>query len=92
MGETMRAVVVDRPGGPDVLQVRGVPLPVAGAGQVRVAVRSAGINFHDVHQRRGTGPDSRFPVIPGIDFAGIVVEVGDSHGRADRVSTQPGPS
>ena len=78
MIETMCAVVADHPGGLDVLHLHHVPLPVAGPGQVRVAVRSAGINFHDVQQRRGTGPDSRFPLIPGIDFAGVVVEVGEA--------------
>jgi NADPH:quinone reductase len=73
----MRAVLANRPGGPHVLEVREVPVPPIRAGHVRVAVRSAGINFRDIQQRRGTAPDSGFPLSPGSDFAGEVTEVGD---------------
>lgn len=53
MAETMRAVTADRPGAPEVLEVRDVPISGLGVGQGRVAVRSAGVNFHDIQQRRG---------------------------------------
>lgn len=74
--QKMHAIIVDRPGDPSVLEKRDVRLPVPEAGQVRVAIRSAGINYHDIHQRRGVSPDSRFPLIPGLDFAGEVAEIG----------------
>ena len=49
----MRAVVVTRTGGPDVLRVQDRPEPEAGPGQVRIAVRAAGLNFADVMARVG---------------------------------------
>lgn len=76
MVDEMRAVVVRAHGGPDVLEVATVPVPAVGPGEVRVAVRSIGLNFRDVHQRRVGGPDVVLPFTPGSDFAGEVTEVG----------------
>jgi NADPH2:quinone reductase len=77
MAAAMRAMMVARPGGPEVLQERDVPVPQLRPGHVRVAVRSAGINFRDSRQRTAVAPDSELPLIPGSDFAGLVAEVGD---------------
>ena len=49
----MRAVVIDEPGGPDVLKVREVPDPVPAPGEVLVAVAAAGVNRADIAQREG---------------------------------------
>ena len=50
----MKAVVVTRPGGPEVLEVRDVPEPVAQAGEVIVRVEAVGVNFADTMSTRGT--------------------------------------
>jgi NADPH:quinone reductase len=73
----MRAVVVSAPGGPSVLEHRDVPVPLVQPGSVRVAVRSIGVNFRDVQQRRGAAPDLTYPFVPGSDFAGEVLEAGE---------------
>ncbi|SHN04639.1 NADP-dependent oxidoreductase [Actinacidiphila paucisporea] len=76
----MRAVVIDEYGGPEVLRVVEVAEPVAGAGQVRVRVRSAGVNPVDVKQREGffaAVARARFPLRLGNEYAGTVDQVGD---------------
>jgi NADPH:quinone reductase len=75
---TMRAVVVERPGGPEVLAVRDVPIPDPGPGEIRVRVRAFGINRADVLQRRGhyPAPPDAPQDIPGLEFAGEVDRAG----------------
>ncbi len=73
----MRAVVFDRFGGPDVLQVREVSLPAPGAGQVRVSVHAAGTNPVDAGNRRdGSWAGLQLPVIPGSEASGVIDAVG----------------
>ncbi len=74
----MRAVVITRHGGPEVLQVEDRPDPPVGPGQVRVAVRAAGINFADLMARSGMYPDAPSPpCVVGYEVAGDVEAVGD---------------
>ncbi len=78
MGDTMRAVVVTRPGGPEVLEVREVPLPEPGRGEVRVRIAASGVNRADLLQRMGRYPaPPGWPAdIPGLELAGVVDAVG----------------
>ncbi|MFW2388548.1 MAG: NAD(P)-dependent alcohol dehydrogenase [Polyangiales bacterium] len=76
---TMRAVVIERYGGPEVLQELRMPRPVPTRGQVLVRTRFIGVNPKDVIVRKGkfqvlTG--KKFPIIVGHDIAGEVVEAG----------------
>jgi NADPH:quinone reductase-like Zn-dependent oxidoreductase len=75
----MRAAVYTATGTPtEVLSVAEVEDPHAGPGQVRVAVRAAGVNPIDWKVVRGlTGRSPAAPTVPGVDAAGIVDEVGD---------------
>jgi NADPH:quinone reductase-like Zn-dependent oxidoreductase len=76
----MRAVQFSEYGGPEVLHVAEVEEPHAGAGQIRVAVRAAGVNPIDWKLRSGAMREVMpvaLPSIPGIDVAGVVDEVGD---------------
>jgi NADPH:quinone reductase-like Zn-dependent oxidoreductase len=75
----MRAVVYTEHGGPDVLHVADVEEPHAGPGQVRVAVRAAGVNPVDWKARSGTFP-GELPAIDGREAAGVVDEVGEGAG------------
>jgi NADPH:quinone reductase-like Zn-dependent oxidoreductase len=76
----MRAVRFDEYGGVDVLEVRDVEDPVAGPGQVLVAVKAAGINPGEIGIREGRlharWPAS-FPSGEGTDLAGVVRAVGE---------------
>lgn len=72
----MYAIQAQRAGGPDVLTYLEVPDPVAGPGEVLVAVAAAGVNFIDTYQRGGVYP-MRFPHVPGSEGAGEVVALGE---------------
>ncbi len=74
----MKAIWIREPGGPEVLEVRDVPLPEVAAGEVRVRVRASGVNRADLLQRRGLyPPPSGYPAeIPGLEFAGTVDALG----------------
>ncbi|MFD0363517.1 NADP-dependent oxidoreductase [Nocardia sp. GCM10030253] len=76
----MRAIAFDEFGGPDVLKVVDVPIPEPGEGEVRVAVRAAGVNPADWKIRSGalTFGDPVFPQYPGGEVAGVVDAVGPS--------------
>ncbi|WP_280461661.1 zinc-binding dehydrogenase [Nocardia carnea] len=86
----MKAAVLTRFGGPEALEVRDVPDPAPGAGQVLVQVTAAAMNNTDIWTREGAygtaeDPDARagwrgpidFPRIQGGDIAGVVEAVGD---------------
>lgn len=72
MTETMRAVVIDEPGPPEVLQVREVQLPVPGPGEVLIRVKAFGLNRSELHFRQGVADNGSFPRIPGIEATGVV--------------------
>lgn len=76
--ENMRAVVMTGSGGPEVLEVREVPRPEPGTGQILVKVEASGINRADLSQRRGRYPaPPGWPQdIPGLELAGTVVACG----------------
>jgi NADPH:quinone reductase-like Zn-dependent oxidoreductase len=85
----MRAVVITRHGPPEVLQVQERPDPPVGPGEVRIAVKAAGINFADTLARLGLYPDApKVPSVVGYEVAGEIESVGegvDSHTVGDRV-------
>src|SRR5689334_20807969 len=87
--ETMDAAVLTRHGGPEALELRTVPVPRPGAGELLVRVTAAALNNTDIWTRQGAyglpgDPDAlaggrgpiTFPRIQGGDIAGEVVAVG----------------
>jgi len=78
---TSRAVRLDSFGGPEVLNVREVPAPQAGPGEIRVRVTAAGLNPMDWIITADAGTGARFglslPTGFGTDYAGVVDQVGD---------------
>ena len=74
----MRAVVLEEKGGPEVLQIKEVPDPVAGPEEVLVQIVSSAINRADLLQRMGLYPGPPMEhEIPGLEFAGRVIATGD---------------
>lgn len=73
----MRAIVVERPGGVDRLELREVPDPVPGPGEVLVEIAYAGCNWSDVQKRRGVYPDPvAYPAVLGLEVSGRVAGLG----------------
>lgn len=72
----MRAIQYPTFGGPDVLRLEEVPVPEPGPGQVRIAVRAAGVNALDRKIREGRLGDRPMPQRPGLELAGVVDAVG----------------
>jgi NADPH2:quinone reductase len=73
----MRAIEIERHGGPEVLRMIEMPRPRAQAGDVVIRVLAAGVNRPDIQQRRGLyPPPPEASPLPGLDVAGIVEEVG----------------
>lgn len=73
----MRAVVITRPGGPDVLEVQEAPDPVAGDGEVLLEVAATAVNRADILQREGRyPPPPGASEHPGLEASGTVVAVG----------------
>ncbi|WIX75452.1 alcohol dehydrogenase catalytic domain-containing protein [Amycolatopsis carbonis] len=72
MSTTMRAAVCVRAGGPEVLEIREVPVPAVRKGWSLVRVRGAGLNRSELRTRQGHSPHVTFPRVLGIECAGTV--------------------
>lgn len=89
----MRAILIDRFGGPEVLRIGEAPTPVPGRGQVRIRVAAAAVNPADYKEREGSMGllgALQFPYVPGHDAAGVIDQIGTSVSRfklGDRVMT-----
>ena len=92
----MKAVLIRKHGGPEVLEIADLPKPKADAGQVLLRVEAAGINHLDTWVRRGMpGVTLPLPMIPGSDAAGVIEEIGmgvTGLQVGDRVFVSPGLS
>jgi NADPH2:quinone reductase len=92
----MRAVVFQRNGRPEVLEVREVPDPEPAGGQVLVEVEAVGVNYRDVYEREGHGYGASPPAVIGVEGAGrradsdeAVAWVGVPGSYAERVAATP---
>ena len=80
MVKTMRAVAIDRFGGPEVLSVREMPVRQPGKGEVLIQLDTVGVGSWDAEIRGGWSPSGKtphFPLILGSDGAGSIAAVGD---------------
>jgi NADPH:quinone reductase len=74
----MKAILLDRPGPPEVLRYTDIPTPVPAAGQVLVRAHTVGVSMPEVLVRRGEYAwMPPLPAIPGIEMSGTVVSVGE---------------
>ena len=77
----MQQAVIVRHGAPEVIQIQTAPDPIPKPGEVRIAVRAAGVNFADVMARLGLYPDAPPPpVVVGYEVAGVVDALGSDVG------------
>jgi NADPH:quinone reductase-like Zn-dependent oxidoreductase/uncharacterized protein YndB with AHSA1/START domain len=89
MGERTRAILVERYGGPEVLQLKEIALAPPGSGEVRIRHTMVGVNFIDVYCRTGYFDLLKPPGVPGMEAAGVVEAIGkdvDGLEPGDRVA------
>lgn len=80
--DTMQAVAIARPGGPEVLIPETRPVPQPGDGEILIRVTAAGVNRPDVLQRSGSYPPPKGASdLPGLEVAGVVAALGAEAGR-----------
>ena len=71
----MNAIQIQSTGGPEVLQLAELEIPVPGPGQVLIRVEAVGVNFIEIYFRKGTYK-ATLPLIPGSEAAGTVEDLG----------------
>lgn len=72
----MKAAVVEQPGGPEVLQIKELPVPDPKPGWVLIKVKAFGLNRSEMYTRQGHSPGVRFPRVLGIECVGVVEDGG----------------
>ena len=88
MAKSMKAVVVDHPGPPEVLTIRDRPVPVAEPGWVLIRVKAFGLNRAELFTRQGDSPSVTFPRVLGIEAVGLIA--GAPGGEAGAPGAQSG--
>ena len=83
----MKAVQFAQYGGPEVLQVREVPDPIAGPEDVLIQVKATTVNRLDLFHRNGSRPVGNLPFTPGMEAAGIVLQDNQGFHAGERVMT-----
>ena len=71
----MKAIQIHATGGPEVLELAELPIPVPGPGQVLIRIEAIGVNFIEIYFRKGTYK-AALPLIPGSEAAGTIEELG----------------
>jgi len=74
--DTMLAAAIDRGGGPEVLQIHRLPVPLPNAGEVLVAMHAAGVAVWEAAARQHPRKDTQFPSTLGTEGSGIIVALG----------------
>ncbi|KAK7421374.1 hypothetical protein QQX98_002268 [Neonectria punicea] len=88
---TMKAAVINAPGGPEALRLETVPIPTPQRGEVLIRVRAFGLNRSELFTRQGHSPGVRFPRILGIEASGTVAAApGGEFREGDVVATAMG--
>ena len=87
----MKAAVMYKPGGPEVLQIERRPIPTPDTGQVLIRVKAFGLNRSELFTRQGHSPNVKFPRILGIEAVGVVEDGrGTTFSKGDVVATVMG--
>ena len=77
----MKAILITKKGGPEVLELRDIPTPTPAEGEVLIRVRAAGLNRSDVFSRTSSSYGSSDPAIPGLEVAGTITACGPATQR-----------
>src|SRR5258707_6734854 len=72
MTATMKAAVIYKAGGPEVLEIESRPIPSPNNGEVLIRIKAFGLNRSEMFTRQGHSPNVKFPRVLGIEAVGIV--------------------
>jgi len=87
----MKAAVIREAGGPEVLKIESLPIPVPQSGQVLIRVKAFGLNRSELYTRQGHSPSVKFPRVLGIEAVGLVEAApGGEFRKGDIVATAMG--
>ena len=87
----MKAAVIHKAGGPEVLKLEQIPIPTPQKGQVVIRVKACGLNRSELFTRQGHSPDVRFPRVLGIEAVGLVEEApANEFRKGDVIATAMG--
>ena len=89
------AVIIQKTGGPEVLEYHGIDLSEPGPGEVRIAQGAIGLNYIDVYHRTGLYPVPSLPAVIGMEAAGVIDVVGEGVSElnvGDRIAYASQPS
>jgi putative PIG3 family NAD(P)H quinone oxidoreductase len=77
----MKAIWITRKGGPEVLELRDIPVPIPAAGEVLIKVKAAGLNRSDIYSRNSQSYGETDSPIPGLEVSGLITSCGPEVGR-----------
>lgn len=77
----MKAILITKKGGPEVLELQEVAVPVPAEGEVLIRIKAAGLNRSDIYSRKSKDYGGEGPVIPGLEVSGIVESCGPGPNR-----------
>jgi NADPH:quinone reductase-like Zn-dependent oxidoreductase len=87
----MKAAVIRKIGGPDVLRIEERPIPVPRDGEVLIRIKAFGLNRSELFTRQGYSPSVKFPRVLGIEAVGLVAAApGNEFNEGDTVATAMG--
>ena len=91
MAKMMKAAVIHEAGGPEVLKIESLPVPVPKNGEVLIRVKAFGLNRSELFTRQGHTPGFQFPRVLGIEAVGVVEQApGGEFREGDTVATAMG--
>ena len=91
MTATMKAAVIYKAGGPEVLEIESRPIPSPKNGEVLIRIKAFGLNRSELFTRQGHSPNVKFPRILGIEAVGLIEQApGNEFRRGEIVATAMG--
>src|SRR6266853_2042326 len=91
MMATMKAAVIREVGGPEVLKIETLPIPIPQSGEVLIRVKAFGLNRSELFTRQGHSHNVKFPRVLGIEVVGLVESApGNEFRKGDIVATAMG--
>ena len=91
MTATMKAAVIYKAGGPEVLGIESRPIPSPENGEVLIRIKAFGLNRSELFTRQGYSPNVKFPRILGIEAVGLIEQApGNEFRRGEIIATAMG--